>query len=94
MSLSEEDRREAERLANDLENFEEYYTVHVHRTFEFLRRLAAQPAQVPMTNGDIKRFLSTNCIYLGKSFGAMLTDGEAVEVVKFIEAHHGIGEKP
>lgn len=101
MSLSEEDRKEAERLASEIDSYASITIIYphlqlnaAHQAANMLRRLSAQPAQVPMTKGEIREFLTTNCIPLGKSFSAMLTDREAVEVVRFIESHHGIGGKP
>lgn len=85
--MNEENRKEAERLSTALMD-RDLWTADV---LLFLRRFAAQPARTPMTKNLIKKFLATNCTYHGKGFGAMLTYGEAVEVVKFIERHHGIG---
>ena len=86
--MNNEDRKEAERLADELfkDECNGYGTKASFDAVEFLRRLAAQPAQVPMTYAG-----------LVQGFNEWIAEtGQNSDLVNWVggfrsaEAHHGI----
>ena len=81
--MNNEDRKEALRLANRLRSHDP--DSDDAKAAAFLERIAAQPAQVPMTEAQMKPLFITYCVDL---------DPEDIDLVRKIEAHHRItGDK-
>ena len=85
--MNNEDRKEAERLGIEMRVLANagFNSCAISDAATFLERLAAQPAQVPMTEEQLKPLF---IIYCGDLYP------EDIDLVRKIEAHHRItGDK-
>ena len=78
--MNNEDRKEAERIVNRLRSDDPDFD-DAEAAANLLERLAAQPAQVPMTKEEQR----TICGKMGHRHFPT-----SAEIIKRVEAHHGI----